>query len=816
MRKKFLYLLSALALTATISAGTLMLAGCGPDGQTENLTDEPLKATTTIADWSEGEAPAVFESDGWTNGNPFNVQWTANNVAYENGVAKLTISDNPDGSEETFTEYYGGEMRTYQYFGYGDYEVRMKPAKKAGTASTFFTCTGDYDTNPNTGKPNPWDEIDIEFLGQDTTKVQFNYYVNGKGGHEYMYDLGFDASEDFHTYGFRWTEDYITWFVDGKPVYRVDATESNPMPSTAGRMLMNYWCGASAAENWMGKYSDPGEEGPEYQWIKTSAKVDWGEIPEPVETEEYEGDWSKIAAEAVEFDKSDNGVGTDYTITPSADNKSAKITYTKAGNYDNVNFVVTEAAVEKNWLHLTLKNNSSTATNNIRVSVIDARENNTYAVLNAFGFGNDNLLVTNAGEGTVLSLSPNMTMEVEIKFNGEADRIEMMFDSMQANALDKSGDVTISDIKFDVQGELDIPEVPVEDNNGVTINGTKVVFGGNVGGQPYVINTDDKTNSMNVTYTNATNNYNNVSADIKAIASDKNTFTATVKNNGTELVNLRVDIVASIKVNENTSVCNLSATMDGEAVNTDLSWGGSFFAIPAGKTVEIEVIYDTSYGPASLQFLIDTAINGDTATHAGDVTFSEMAFSGEAGETPDEPEEPVTPPSETPATVDVSKVTIQGSIVANDGPYTATAGNDNTINVKYDAVKGNSYLNVELAGMTADAQTHNVFTATIKNNGTETVNVRVNIQSTAQITANTQACNISATQDGVAVRTDAEWGGSFFTVEAGKTITIEIVYDYTQPQNVIQFMIDSHMGTETTHSGDITIGGMVFSSKVAE
>ena len=816
MRKKFLYLLSALALTATISAGTLMLAGCGPDGQTENLTDEPLKATTTVADWSEGEAPAVFESDGWTNGNPFNVQWTANNVAYEKGVAKLTISDNPDGSEETFTEYYGGEMRTYQYFGYGDYEVRMKPAKKAGTASTFFTCTGDYDTNPNTGKPNPWDEIDIEFLGQDTTKVQFNYYVNGKGGHEYMYDLGFDASEDFHTYGFRWAEDYITWFVDGKPVYRVDATESNPMPSTAGRMLMNYWCGASAAENWMGKYSDPGEEGPEYQWIKTSAKVDWGEIPEPVETEEYEGDWSKIAAEAVEFDKSDNGVGTDYTIAPASDNKSAKITYTKAGNYDNVNFVVTEAAVEKNWLHLTLKNNSSTATNNIRVSVIDARENNTYAVLNAFGFGNDNLLVTNAGEGTVLSLSPNMTMEVEIKFNGEADRIEMMFDSMQANALDKSGDVTISDIKFDVQGELDIPEVPVEDNNGVTINGTKVVFGGNVGGQPYVINTDDKTNSMNVTYTNATNNYNNVSADIKAIASDKNTFTATVKNNGTELVNLRVDIVASNKVNENTSVCNLSATMDGEAVNTDLSWGGSFFAIPAGKTVEIEVIYDTSYGPASLQFLIDTAINGDTATHAGDVTFSEMAFSGEAGETPDEPEEPVTPPSETPATVDVSKVTIQGSIVANDGPYTATAGNDNTINVKYDAVKGNSYLNVELAGMTADAQTHNVFTATIKNNGTETVNVRVNIQSTAQITANTQACNISATQDGVAVRTDAEWGGSFFTVEAGKTITIEIVYDYTQPQNVIQFMIDSHMGTETTHSGDITIGGMVFSSKVAE
>lgn len=806
MRKKFLYLLSALALTATISAGTLMLAGCGPDGQTENLTDEPLKATTTVADWSEGEAPAVFESDGWTNGNPFNVQWTANNVAYEKGVAKLTISDNPDGSEETFTEYYGGEMRTYQYFGYGDYEVRMKPAKKAGTASTFFTCTGDYDTNPNTGKPNPWDEIDIEFLGQDTTKVQFNYYVNGKGGHEYMYDLGFDASEDFHTYGFRWTEDYITWFVDGKPVYRVDATESNPMPSTAGRMLMNYWCGASAAENWMGKYSDPGEEGPEYQWIKTSAKVDWGEIPEPVETEEYEGDWSKIAAQAVEFDKSDNGVGTDYTITPSADNKSAKITYTKAGNYDNVNFVVTEAAVEKNWLHLTLKNNSSTATNNIRVSVIDARENNTYAVLNAFGFGNDNLLVTNAGEGTVLSLSPNMTMEVEIKFNGEADRIEMMFDSMQANALDKSGDVTISDIKFDVQGELDIPEVPVEDNNGVTINGTKVVFGGNVGGQPYVINTDDKTNSMNVTYTNATNNYNTVSADIKAIASDKNTFTATVKNNGTELVNLRVDIVASNKVNENTSVCNLSATMDGEAVNTDLSWGGSFFAIPAGKTVEIEVIYDTSYGPASLQFLIDTAINGDTATHAGDVTFSEMAFSGEAGETPDEPEEPVTPPtvSDEPANVDLSKATIGGNLVANGGPYTATV-TDGKLNISYANMAGGTWNNVDLSGFAADMADHNVFTATIKNNGTASVNLRIDIM------GGSTKLNASATMDGEAVNTDLVNGGSYFTIAAGEEVVIEIVYTLggAAPTS-IQFMPDSHVWQDTnTYTGNITISNLV-------
>lgn len=807
MRKKLLYLLSATAIAATLSAGSLMLAGCGPQGHTDNLTDEPLNATTTVADWSEGEAPAVFESDGWTNGSPFNVQWSANNVAYENGVAKLTITDNPNGSEETFTEYYGGEMRTYQYFGYGDYEVSMKPSNKPGTASTFFTCTGSYDTNPHTGQPNPWDEIDIEFLGEDTTKVQFNYYVNGVGGHEYMYDLGFDASEDFHTYGFRWTEDYITWFVDGEPVYRVNATESSPMPSTAGRVLMNYWCGSSAAENWMGKFENPDDKGPEYQWVKTSAEVDWGEIPEPVEVEEYEGDWSKIDAASVEFSNSDNGVGTDYKVTPAADGKSAQITYTKAGNYDNVNFNASEAAAEKNWMHLTLKNNSSTATNNIRINIRNAE--NT-ATINAFGFGNDSLLVTNAGEGTTISLSPNMTMEVEIKFNGIAGNVELMLDSMQANVVEKASDITISDIKFDIQGELEIPETPVEDNNGVTINGQKVKFDGNVGGQPYAINTDEESNSMNVTYTAAQGeSYHNIKADIAAIASDKNIFSATITNNGENVVSVRVDIVASRAVNANTNVCNLSATMDGESVYTDLEWGGSMFNIPAGATVEIEVVYDTSYGPSTLQFLIDTATYGDTATHEGDVTFSEMEFSGEGEVTDPEPEEPITPPEGGTTEVDLGAVKVEGNTVENGGPYTAKV-EDGKLGVTYTEAKGNSYLNVNLTqGAIEVAAQNNVLTVQVTNNGTATVELRIDVMTDTKVN-NTNACNISATQDGVAVRTDTDWGGSFFTIEAGKTVTIQVVYDGARTITGIQFLIDSFMGTDTTHAGNITIGDMAF------
>src|SRR3546814_5746693 len=58
----------------------------------------------------------------------------------------------------------------------------------------------------------PHDEIDFEFLGKSPRQVQVNYYTAGKGGHETMIDLGFDASEDFHTYAFEWRPDSIRWF----------------------------------------------------------------------------------------------------------------------------------------------------------------------------------------------------------------------------------------------------------------------------------------------------------------------------------------------------------------------------------------------------------------------------------------------------------------------------------------------------------------------------------------------------------------------------------------------------------------------------
>ena len=146
--------LLAIGLSLALAAGcTMVLSACDPEEEPPVLTDEPL-AGETVADFTQGASERFFSSDGWTNGSVFNTWWSGSNVLYEDGVMQLTIDENPDGSEENNNEYFGGEARSHEWYGYGDFEVRMKPAKKAGTASTFFTCTGDYDTNLE-GEPQP-------------------------------------------------------------------------------------------------------------------------------------------------------------------------------------------------------------------------------------------------------------------------------------------------------------------------------------------------------------------------------------------------------------------------------------------------------------------------------------------------------------------------------------------------------------------------------------------------------------------------------------------------------------------------------------
>lgn len=199
-----------------------------------------------IAVFTSKEIHGFWARNDRGNGHPFNCSFSRSNAVIENDALSLVLSKNA-------SVYVGAEYRSSEKFSYGYYSVSMKAARCSGVISSFFIYTG-----------WPWDEIDIEFLGNDTTKVQFNYFTNGEGGHEYLYNLGFDASEEFHEYGFDWQEDSITWYVDGKAVYRA----TNNIPSHPGNIMMNLWNVADSNSWWAGRFNDSTlPVTAKYQWI---------------------------------------------------------------------------------------------------------------------------------------------------------------------------------------------------------------------------------------------------------------------------------------------------------------------------------------------------------------------------------------------------------------------------------------------------------------------------------------------------------------------------------------------------------------------
>ncbi len=135
------------------------------------------------------------------------------------------------------------EMKTGTHYGFGRYEVIMQPAKGSGLVSAFFTYTGPWQGNPH-------DEIDIEFLGKDTTRIHFNYFSNGRRGDHAIFDLPFDAAAAPRLYAFEWTPDRIVWFVENTPYYATTATGAK-RPGNKQMVFLSTWTGRKL-EGWHG------------------------------------------------------------------------------------------------------------------------------------------------------------------------------------------------------------------------------------------------------------------------------------------------------------------------------------------------------------------------------------------------------------------------------------------------------------------------------------------------------------------------------------------------------------------------------------
>lgn len=183
-----------------------------------------------------------WHAANWNNGGYFINGWHPNQLSFADGRLAITLQADTAGlSAEPAVS---GEYRTNGFYRYGLYQARLMPRATPGTVTGFFTYVG-----PDSG--NPHDEIDVEFKGDDTTKLYVNYWTNGVE-HPTTINLGFDASAAYHNYAFRWSATGIEWFVDGLRVYSENGSRG-PLPLTPGQLMFNHW-GAIGTWPWSSDY----------------------------------------------------------------------------------------------------------------------------------------------------------------------------------------------------------------------------------------------------------------------------------------------------------------------------------------------------------------------------------------------------------------------------------------------------------------------------------------------------------------------------------------------------------------------------------
>ncbi|RJP63220.1 MAG: glycosyl hydrolase family protein [Ignavibacteriales bacterium] len=138
----------------------------------------------------------------------------------------------------------GAEYRTKAAYTYGRFEARIKSAQREGMLSSFFT----YHDGSST-----WNEIDIEIMGRYNDNVQFNTITPGQTNHVRAQNVNFNPAEDFHTYAFEWTPDYVAWFIDGEEVARQTEDHIKTL-NRPQKIMMNIW--NPAYENWAGIFNE--------------------------------------------------------------------------------------------------------------------------------------------------------------------------------------------------------------------------------------------------------------------------------------------------------------------------------------------------------------------------------------------------------------------------------------------------------------------------------------------------------------------------------------------------------------------------------
>ncbi|KAK7935510.1 glycosidase crf1 [Apiospora marii] len=200
---------TAVALAASGLASAQTHTDCNPMKKT--CPDDAALAKTLSIDFTKGESDFFKEAIG-------------TKITYDGEGAKFVI--NKDKEAPTVT--------SQKYIFFGKVEVEMKAAPGAGIVSSLVLQSDNLD------------EIDYEWVGNDDTQVQTNYF--GKGD-DSTFDRGKfhsvnQPAAEFHKYSIEYTAEKVTWAVDGNTVRVLnyqDAKGGSRFPQTPMQIKLGTW-----------------------------------------------------------------------------------------------------------------------------------------------------------------------------------------------------------------------------------------------------------------------------------------------------------------------------------------------------------------------------------------------------------------------------------------------------------------------------------------------------------------------------------------------------------------------------------------------
>lgn len=185
-------------------------------------------------------------------------KFSAESASVTNGELSIKLLSAPDGTVDSgeTKPYLGAEVRSVATLTYGRVRARAKFAKGNAVVSSLVTI---YTPWP----ADNWNELDIECLGKDPTSTQFNAQVYtgvlpaantpvSPTQDPHKYALGFDSSQDYHTYDIEWTPAQATFKVDDILVYSWNSKIS--LMNLPQNILLTIW--ASSSPGWAGAVDD--------------------------------------------------------------------------------------------------------------------------------------------------------------------------------------------------------------------------------------------------------------------------------------------------------------------------------------------------------------------------------------------------------------------------------------------------------------------------------------------------------------------------------------------------------------------------------